>query len=560
MPFISNSNGRASAGSVDAIVIGAGFGGLAATYRLREAGLEVRSFERAEDVGGTWLWNKYPGARTDSEGTFYRLNFFDDLFGPWRYSERFPAQPEVLTYLRTVADKLDLRRHYSFSTSVERAIWDEARARWEVDTDDGKTWSAKYLISAVGIQSAPIRPTLEGLEEYQGQVYHSATWPAGDVDFSGKRVAVIGTGSSGIQIVPQVAKQAEHLTVFQRTPNFSVPMNNAPLTDADHEEFEGNRADFRRRVREHPFSMPYSFTGRKALDFGDEERAAIFEEAWSKGGFRFMIESFDDIGVDKAANDTASNFLRGKIKELVSDPATAEKLLPSYPYTVKRPPSGTEFFETFNQDNVDLVDVRATPFTHATPTGLATTDAEYDFDVIIFATGFDFLTGSLFRMDVRGRGGMSLEERWRDELSIYLSIAVNGFPNLFILGGPLYPGGNWPTTAEEVSTFVSQVIARGERLGADTIEVKEVAEREWSSHAAEIAEQTLMYAYGREANSYGFGANMEGKLQTVHFYMGGANAVFAVFDQQVASGFPSFEFAGTDSAANALEGESQHAS
>jgi cyclohexanone monooxygenase len=317
-------------------------------------------------------------------------------------------------------------------------------------------------------------------------------------------------------------------------------MNNAPLTDEDHVALVSSLPQIRKAVRMHPFSMPYVFSGRKALDVDEEERRAIYEEAWEKGGFRFMVESFDDIGMDLAANETASEFLRGKIREIVRDGRKAEMLSPSYPYTVKRPPSGTDFFEAFNRDTVDLVDLRKTPVTRTTATGVETTEGEREFDIIVFATGFDFLTGALNQIDIRGRDGVTLKERWRDELNVYLSVTVNGFPNLFIIGGPLYPGGNWPTVAEQISSFATKLIDHAEHTGTEKVEVRREVERAWVEHCNEIGEQTLMYSYGEAANSYGIGANQEGKLRTIHFYMGGANVIFDKMDEEEADGYAGF--------------------
>lgn len=536
-----------SENTVDAIVIGAGFGGLSATYRLRELGLRVQSFEKGTDVGGTWYWNRYPGARTDSEASIYRLTFFDDLYGPWRYRERFPAQPEVHEYLTAVADKLELRKHYRFSTEVVAAHWHDDEARWHLDTGDGEHWVAKYLVSAAGIMSVPLKPTIPGLEHFTGRVLHTADWPRDEVvDFTGKRVAIFGTGSTGIQVLPEVATDAARVTVYQRTPNYSVPMNNAPLTDEDHANFVASLPQIRKAVRHHPFSMPYEFSGRSALDVSEEERRAIYEEAWEKGGFRFLVESFDDIAADLSANDTASEFIRSKIREIVRDQKTAEMLSPTYPYTVKRPPSGTAFFEAFNRDSVDLVDLRETPIVRATETGIETADGEREFDVIVLATGFDFLTGALKRIDIRGREGVALKDRWKDELNVYLSVTVNQFPNLFIIGGPLYPGGNWPTVAEQITQFVTKLVDHAEHTGAEAVEVRADVERAWVDHCNEIAAQTLMYAHGEEANAYGFGANQEGKLRTVMFYMGGANIIFDKMDEEAADGFAGFTLTSAD--------------
>ncbi|MFE5706103.1 flavin-containing monooxygenase [Rhodococcus koreensis] len=538
---LSSDGQTAAAADVDVIVIGAGFGGLTATYRMRERGLDVLSFERGLDVGGTWYWNRYPGARTDSEGSFYRLNLFDDIVEPFSFKEKFPAQPEVLAYLGRVADELDLRKHYRFGVSVDAVVYDESTGRWQVRTDDGQDYTAKYVVSAVGIQSEPLVPDLPGRENFGGRIYHTAKWPADPVDLDGCRIAVIGTGSSGIQIIPQAADVASKLYVLQRTPTYSVPMVNKELTEEEQRELIESLPEIRKAVRDHPFSMPYSFSGRSALDVTDEERDAIYGEGWAKGGFRFMIESFDDIGTTKEANDTVSEWLRAKIHSIVEDPVTAAKLTPNYPYTVKRPPSGVEFFESFNKDHVELIALRESPLVSFSEKGLVLEDRELEVDVVILATGFDFVTGSLYKLNVQGRGGLPLSERWADGLSNYLSVTLHGFPNFFVLGGPLYPGGNWPTVAEEVSTYIANVIAEGEKRSAQVIETKAEVEEAWVAHVNELASQSLMAQYGKDANAYGLGANIEGKLQSVFFYLGGAQVLFDQFDHEAASGYPGFE-------------------
>jgi cation diffusion facilitator CzcD-associated flavoprotein CzcO len=539
----ADSDTEAKGDSVDAVVVGAGFSGLYMTYRLRTLGLSVRSFEAGHGVGGTWFWNRYPGARTDSESSFYAYKFSEALQDEWDWKEKFPAQSEMLEYLQHVADRFDLGRHYTFNSIVSSAVFDEEAGLWDIRTNEGDHLRAKYFVSCVGVLSAANRLSIDGLADFKGESVYTASWPEGGVDFAGKRVAIIGTGSSGVQLTPEVAKTAAKLVVFQRTPNYVVPSVNAELDDSKRAAIRDERDETQRRVRTSAFAMPYQFTGRLALDFPEDERRQIFEEAWAKGGFRFMIESFDDITSDKAANDTASEFIRGKIKEIVKDPATAESLCPSYPYGVKRPPSGNGYYEAFNQENVELVDVRTTPIVAITENGLRTQDREFDFDILVYATGFDAVTGSIVRMDIRGRGNVVLADKWKAGPRTYLAMSVHEFPNFFMVGGPHYAGGNFPTVVEENTDWIAGLIEHAERTGAARIEATRQAEEEWTNHTNEVAEQTLIPAYGREAHSYNFGANVDGKTAAINVYLGGAQVFFDRCDAVAANGYEGFDLA-----------------
>jgi cation diffusion facilitator CzcD-associated flavoprotein CzcO len=528
--------------TTDAVVVGAGFSGLYMTHLLVDCGMDVIGVDAGDDVGGTWYWNRYPGARTDSEGSFYAYTFSQALSDDWEWSEKFPAQPEVLAYLQHVADRFDLRRHYRFRTTVTSATFDEDTQRWLVTTAAGDTISARFLISGVGVLSATIVPDVPGLDSFRGQWMHPSRWPEEPVDFTGKRVALVGTGSTGIQLLPQIAPTAEHVTVFQRTPNYVVPMANKVLSPEERAEAKKQLAEVRRSVRNSAFAMPYSMTGRSALAFEEAERTAIYEEAWAKGGFRFMIESFDDITADIDANHTASEFLRDKIREIVKDPHKAAKLLPTYPYTVKRPPSGIEFLEQFNRDTVDIVDVRETPVTEMTEDGIRTSDGvERAFDVVIFATGFDAVTGSIAQLNITGRHGTTLDQKWAAGPVTYLSLAVNEFPNFFMIGGPHYAGGNFPTVAEEGARWVAGIVTKAQQEDA-VVEVKASAEREFTQHVNDISAGSLMLAYGKEAHSYNVGGNVEGKPIAISAYMGGANVLFDKCDEEAAQGYPAFDF------------------
>lgn len=390
----------------DAVVVGAGFAGLYALYHLRDTlGLTVRAYEVGDSVGGTWYWNRYPGARCDSESYYYCYSFSQELEQEWEWSSKYPEQPEILRYLEHVADRFDLRRDIQFGTRVTSAHYEAATGKWMVRTDQGDVIQARYLVSAVGCLSAANLPAMPGLDQYEGDRYHTGAWPHEGVDFTGKRVALIGTGSTGIQATPVIAEQADHLWVFQRTPNYSVPARNFLMSPERTSELKANYAEIRRLQKESYAGFPYKINWTSALDVSPEERQATYEELWAEeGGFKFIYGSYFDLLRNQESNDTAAEFIRSKIRQTVHDPVVAEKLCPKdYPYGSKRPPIDTHYYETFNRENVSLVDLRESPIEEITATGVRTTAQDYEVDIIVFATGFDAMTGSLLKIDVRGR-------------------------------------------------------------------------------------------------------------------------------------------------------------
>src|SRR4051812_9210309 len=449
---------------LDALVIGAGFSGLYQLLCLRDRlGLSVQVLEAGGGVGGTWYWNRYPGARCDSESHSYCYSFSEELTREGEWSERYPGPPEILRYLNYVADRFDLKRDIRFNTRVSSAHYDEKANLWRVNTDTGETLTAQFLITAVGCLSSANIPNIKGLDTFEGRWYHTGEWPHEGVDFGGKRVGLIGTGSTGIQATPVIAEQAAQLFVFQRTPNYSVPARNHPLTPEQMDEIKADYAEIRRRCRESYAGFPYAITLTSAMDVSEEERLATYERLWAEeGGFKFIYGSYFDLLFNKDANDTAAEFIRAKIREIVKDPVVAEKLLPKdYPYGTKRPPIDTDYFETFNRPNVTLVDLRETPTTEIVPNGVRTTDTVYALDVIVFATGFDAMTGSLLKIDIRGRDGLTLQEKWEAGPTSYLGLQVAGFPNMFTITGPGSPAvlANMPTAIEHHVEWIGNCIA-----------------------------------------------------------------------------------------------------
>ncbi|MEW6168030.1 MAG: NAD(P)/FAD-dependent oxidoreductase [Pseudomonadota bacterium] len=523
----------------DAVVVGAGFSGLYMLHKLRQIGLSALVIEEGNDVGGTWYWNRYPGARCDSESHYYSYSFSPELEQEWEWSSKYPDQPEILSYLQHVADRFDLRRDILFGTRVTGAVFDEDAARWGIETDSGRRFSARYLITAVGCLSAGQLPDIPGRDAFAGEWYHTGRWPHEGVEVSGKRVGVIGTGATGIQLIPVVAETAEHLYVFQRTPNFSIPARNAPL---DTEETRRVKARYR-ALREHSRAsfagMPFDPIERSALAVPPEEREATYERLWQVGGFRFLFEGFNDLLMDKASNDTAAEFIRRKIRETVHDPAVAEQLCPnSYPFGTKRPPLNTAYFETFNRDNVTLVDIRSHPITEITPEGVRTTAGDYELDVIIFATGFDAMTGALLNMGIRGRGGLSLAEKWADGPRSYLGLAVNGFPNLFTITGPGSPSvlSNMPVSIEQHVEWIADCLAHLEAEGAEFIEARPEAEAGWVEHVNQVADATLFPL----ADSWYIGANIPGKPRVFMPYVGGVGTYRQICEDVAAKGYEGF--------------------
>lgn len=524
----------------DMVIVGAGFSGLYMLHRARDVlGLDAVVLEAGAGVGGTWYWNRYPGARCDSESYYYSYSFSEELEQEWEWTSRYPAQPEILGYLEHVADRFDLCRDIAFETRVEQATFDEESGRWRVRTEGGSELSAQFLVSAVGCLSAANVPRIPGLDRFAGEWYHTGRWPHDGVDFAGKRVGLIGTGSTGIQATPVIAADAAHLTVFQRTPNYTVPARNAPLTPERAREIKANYPAIRAHMRNSFGGFPFDPSDRSALQVSDEERQAIYEQLWAEGGFKFLFGSFYDLLVNEAANETAAEFIRGKIREIVHDPEVAEILSPKdHPYGSKRPPIDTGYFEAFNRDNVALVDLRATPIEEITERGIRTTAGEHELDTIVFATGFDAMTGALLDIDIRGRDGLSLRDKWAEGPRAYLGLQVAGFPNLFTITGPGSPSvlSNMPVSIEQHVEWISDCVDHLRATGRSTIEATPAAEDAWVDHVGQIADLTLF----SKANSWYLGANIPGKTRVFMPYVGGVAMYRQRCDAVVADGYDGF--------------------
>jgi cyclohexanone monooxygenase len=533
MPDTAEKNG-----TVDAVVVGAGFAGLYMLYRLRGLGLSARVFEAGKGVGGTWYWNRYPGARCDVESMDYSYSFSDELQQEWRWTERYSAQPEILKYINHVADRFDLRRDITFSTRVTSAVFDEAENRWDIRTDTGEQVSARFCIMATGCLSTAQLPDFKGRESFEGKTYHTGHWPHEGVDFTGQRVGVIGTGSSAIQSIPIIARQAAHLYVFQRTPNFSVPAHNAPL-DPDYERsVKANYADFRRQARESRIGFVVERNDKSALEVSPEERLREYEKRWNRGGLGFAA-TYTDLQTSKAANDTAAEYFRAKIRSLVRDPAIGEMLVPQhYPLGTKRLCVDTGYYETFNRDNVTLVDIRKSPIEEITPRGLRTRDVEYEFDSIVFATGFDAMTGALMSIDLRGRGGKTIQQKWAEGPRTYLGLTIAGFPNLFAITGPGSPSvlSNMIVSIEQHVDWIADCMTHLRKQGKASIEATVEAENSWVAHVNEVGNLTLY----PQANSWYMGANIPGKPRIFMPYIGGVGAYRQKCDEVAAKGYEGF--------------------
>jgi cation diffusion facilitator CzcD-associated flavoprotein CzcO len=529
----------------DAVVIGAGFAGLYALYKLRnELNMSVRVYETGEGVGGTWYWNRYPGARCDSESYYYCYSFSPELAQEWEWSGRYPEQPEIERYLNHVADRFDLRRDIQLSTRVTAAAFDDAANLWHIRTDRDDRVTARYLVTAVGCLSAPNIPDLPGLGDFKRDVYFTAMWPREPVDFTGKRVAVIGTGSSGIQVTPPIASQAAHLTVFQRTPNFSLPARHRAFLAEDQARIKANYNEIFALTRESFGGFPFHPIDRATMSVSADERQEILEGLWAEGGFKFLWGGFCDLLRDPEANEYASEFIRNKIRDTVKDPRTAELLCPQgYPYGAKRPPIDTDYYDTFNRDNVTLVDISETPIETITATGLRTTAAEYEFDAIVFATGFDAITGALLRIDIRGTGGVRLADVWSDGPRTLLGIQVAGFPNMFTITGPGSPSVllNMPVAIEHHVDWIAECLEYMREHGWTRVEATEEAQDAWAEHVAEVGQASL---YVR-TNSWYVGANIPGKPRVLLPYTGGQPMYRERCVAVKESGYEGFKFSGS---------------
>ena len=540
-------------GKFDAVVIGAGFAGLYMLHRLRGLGMSAVVLEQAAGVGGTWYWNRYPGARCDSESYYYCYSFDRELEQEWTWTERYPRQPEIKAYLDHVTDRFELRRDIRFSTTVTGARADADGRGWTVTTTGAeageRTVRCRFLITAVGCLSAANVPDLPGLESFAGRWFHTGRWPHEGVDVAGRRVGVVGTGSTGIQAIPVLAETAAHTTVFQRTANYSIPARNGPLSDAESRRYKADYPQIREVQAQSTNGHPFVINQQSALEVGASERDAAYHAAWERGGLRFRA-AYRDLLADEAANETASEFIRDRIREIVRDPATAERLLPrDHGFATKRPPIDTHYFETYNRDDVTLVDVRRDPIEAVVPEGLRLRSGTvHPLDDLVFATGFDALTGPLLRLDPTGPDGTTLGEAWREGPRTYLGLAISGFPNLFTITGPFSPSvlTNMPSSIEQHVDWIAGCLEHLRDTGTDRIEADPAAEREWAEHNRQAADATLL---PRAATSWYLGANVPGKPSVFMPYAGGFARYAATCTDVARSGYRGFRLSAPRAAA-----------
>ena len=527
---------------VDVVVVGAGFAGLYMLHKLREQGLSVQVFETGDGVGGTWYWNRYPGARCDVESMEYSYGFDEELQQEWEWTEKYAPQPEILSYANHVADRFDLRKDIQFTTKVTAATFDDASSTWRVQTDQGDDVTARFVIMATGCLSAANTPAIPGAESFEGPTYHTGTWPHEGVDFTGQRVGIIGTGSSAIQSIPIIAEQVAELTVFQRTATYTVPAWNAPLDPIEVKEIKADYAQFRAENRLMPsgFGARMERTEKSALEVSDEERRAEFERRWERGGLPFM-GAYTDLILDKRANDTAADFVREKLHEVVKDPEVARKLTPDQVVGCKRLCVDTGYWETFNRDHVHLVDLRETPIEAITPSGIRTTAGEHELDAIIYATGFDAMTGALLRIDIRGREGRALQDAWAEGPRTYLGLNVEGFPNLFTITGPGSPSvlTNMMVSIQQHVEWIADCIGYLDEQGHATIEASLDAQDAWVDFVNSVANFTLFPT----CNSWYLGANVPGKTR-VFMPLPGFPTYAEQCDKVAEDGYSGFVLAG----------------
>jgi cyclohexanone monooxygenase len=523
----------------DAVVIGAGFAGMYMLYRLLQLGFTARAYERGNDVGGTWYWNRYPGARCDTESMTYSYSFSKELEQEWVWSERYAPQSEILDYARHVADRFDLRRDIQFETDVKTAHYDAAGEVWRVTTDRGDEVTARFCISAVGcLASAAALPDYPGLNDFKGARYHTGRWPHEPVDLTGKRVGIVGTGSSGVQSTIAIAPVAAHLYVFQRTPNYSVPAWNGPLEAEEQSRIKAAYTDWREAARYSQIGIPFDGNDKSAKLQSAEEREREYERRWAEGGFNFVM-SYPDLLTDLESNRTAAEFVERKIREKVKDPALAARLIPDdHPLGTKRLCVDTGYYETFNRDNVTLVDIRKAPIERITPDGIRTGEADYALDVIIFATGYDAITGPLLKIDIRGRDGLALRDKWREGPRNYLGLATVGFPNLFTITGPGSPSvlSNMLTSIEQHVDWIADCLDFIRRHGIKAVEPTPEAEDSWVRSVTEIGNTTL-YPHTK---SWYTGTNIPGKPRMFTPYAGGVGTYRRLCDDVVAKGYEGF--------------------
>jgi cyclohexanone monooxygenase len=525
----------------DAIVIGAGVGGLYALYRLRKTlGMAVRVLEAGSDVGGTWYWNRYPGCRCDVESLEYSYSFDEDLQQEWSWPERYGNQPEILEYVEHVADRFDLRRDIQFNTRVSQAVYDRATNRWTIRTVEGDSFAAPICIMATGNLSTPRVPDFPGLDSFQGRTYHTGLWPHEGVDFTGLKVGVIGTGSSGVQSIPIIARQAKHLTVFQRTANFILPARNGPMDRIREAEHKAEYGERRRAAYDTPFGIAgYPPPTKSALEATSDEREAKYAQKWAEGGSISFLYSYTDLLTSQEANDTAAEFVRNKIRSIVNDPQTADLLCPNdHPIGTKRLVLDTGYYETYNRDNVCLVNARRAPIEAMTPTGLRTTEAEYELDAIVFATGFDAMTGALREIDIRTSDGNELNKDWEGGPYTMLGLMCAGFPNMFLITGPGSPGvkSQMILACEQHVDWIVDCLGHMRATGMAAVEPTDEAQTSWTRHVNEVADATLYPL----ANSWYVGANIPGKPRVFMPYVGGVQNYKRKCDEVATKGYEGF--------------------
>ncbi len=533
--------------TLDVVVVGAGFAGMYAIWKLRQSGLTLRVIEAGSDVGGTWYWNRYPGARCDITSMEYSFSFSEALQQEWEWTEIMAAQPEILRYANHVADRFDLREHIHFDTRVTGAEYLDADNLWQISTDTGGTYRARFCIMATGCLSVPNTPEIEGQETFAGEVYHTGNWPADGVDFSNKRVGIIGTGSSGVQSIPVIAREASHLTVLQRTPNYNLPANNAPLPSEYRERIKSNYSEVRIAQRHAQIGVSEFSRGLGGLGSYPEPTEAILEttpeeraEALDRYGFE-AIRRYADLALSEEANELACDMYREQVRRMVNDPDTAEGLMPrDYPFGCKRPVIDIGYYETFNRDNVTLVDLRRGGIERITPNGVQTEQGTFEFDVLVYATGFDAMTGALLRMNIHGRDGVSLASHWQHGPKTYLGLQMSGFPNLFTVTGPGSPSvlSNMLVSIEQHVDWISDCINYLDQKDASTIEPTVEAEDAWVRHVFEVADGTMLTA--ESCNSWYLGANIPGKPRIFMPYVAGVGAYRQVCDAVVADGYRGF--------------------
>jgi cation diffusion facilitator CzcD-associated flavoprotein CzcO len=523
-----------SAPDYDAIIIGAGMSGLYQLYRLRELGLRVRVFESGTDVGGTWYWNRYPGARFDSESYSYGYSFSKELLEQWDWSEHFAGQPETLRYLNYVADKFALRRDIQFASRVTAAVYAEDHRKWDVALEDGNSFTARFLITAIGPLSAPTLPRIEGVASFQGRSFHTARWPHERIDFAGKRVAVIGTGATGVQTIQTIARDVGHLTVFQRTPNWCAPLHNGKIDGEAQKKIKAGYPEMFQRCQETFACFLHTPDKRATFEVSDEEREAFFEKLYGEPGFGIWQGNFRDILTDRKANALISDFVARKIRQRVRDPKVADKLVPkNHGFGTRRVPLETGYYEVYNQDNVELVDITETPIERITERGIKTSTGEFEFDIIIYATGFDAVTGSFDRIDFRGLGGLRLKERWRSGPETFLGVLVDGFPNMLMLMGPHTALGNIPRSIEYNVDWVTGLLRFCQQQKLTRVEATAAGVTSWTDHVKALGVGLL----SNEVNSWmaGYNTNVDGKqTRIVARYSGSAPAYRATCDEVAA--------------------------